>query len=31
VVPSADDVPVEGDRVTLGFAKDALHLMESEG
>ena len=30
VVPSADDVPVEGDRVTLGFAKDALHLMENE-
>jgi putative spermidine/putrescine transport system ATP-binding protein len=31
VVPSADDVPLEGDRVTLGFAKDALHLMEGEG
>ena len=31
VVPSAEDVPVEGDRVTLGFAKDALHLMENEG
>jgi putative spermidine/putrescine transport system ATP-binding protein len=30
VVPSADDVPHEGDRVTLGFAKDALHLMESD-
>jgi putative spermidine/putrescine transport system ATP-binding protein len=28
VVPSADDVPQVGDRVTLGFAKDALHLME---
>ena len=31
VVPSADDNPVEGEVVTLGFAKDALHLMESEG
>jgi putative spermidine/putrescine transport system ATP-binding protein len=31
VVPSADDVPTEGERVTLGFAKDALHLMENEG
>ncbi|MHB1104403.1 MAG: ABC transporter ATP-binding protein [Devosia sp.] len=31
VVPSGDDVPAEGARVTLGFAKDALHLMESEG
>ena len=31
VVPSSDDVAAEGDRVTLGFAKDALHLMESEG
>jgi putative spermidine/putrescine transport system ATP-binding protein len=29
VVPSADDVPQAGDKVTLGFAKDALHLMES--
>jgi putative spermidine/putrescine transport system ATP-binding protein len=28
VVPSADDVPQVGERVTLGFAKDALHLME---
>ncbi len=27
VVPSTDDVPAEGERVTLGFAKDALHLM----
>jgi putative spermidine/putrescine transport system ATP-binding protein len=27
-VPSNDDVPAEGERVTLGFAKDALHLME---
>ncbi len=31
VVPSSDDVPGEGARVTLGFAKDALHLMENEG
>ncbi|HQZ11597.1 MAG TPA: ABC transporter ATP-binding protein [Devosia sp.] len=31
VVPSADDVPLAGDRVTLGFAKDAMHLMESAG
>ena len=31
VVPSGDDVPAEGARVTLGFAKDALHLMEDEG
>jgi putative spermidine/putrescine transport system ATP-binding protein len=31
IVPSADDVPAEGERVTLGFAKDALHLMENEG
>ncbi len=29
VVPSADDVPPEGERVTLGFAKDALHVMEA--
>ncbi len=29
VVASTDDVPVEGETVTLGFAKDALHLMES--
>jgi putative spermidine/putrescine transport system ATP-binding protein len=29
VVPSADDVPGEGDRVTLGFAKDAMHMMET--
>jgi putative spermidine/putrescine transport system ATP-binding protein len=25
---SGDDVPVEGEQVTVGFAKDALHLME---
>jgi len=31
VVPSGDDVPTEGMRVSLGFAKDALHLMENEG
>jgi putative spermidine/putrescine transport system ATP-binding protein len=29
-VPSSDSVPAEGARVTLGFAKDALHLMESD-
>ena len=29
VLPSTGDVPAEGDRVTVGFAKDALHLMES--
>lgn len=31
VVPSADDVPQVSDRVTLGFTKDAIHLMEGEG
>ena len=31
VVPSASDVPNAGDRVTLGFAKDAIHMMENEG
>ena len=30
VVPSAGDVPGEGEAVTLGFAGDALHLMEAE-
>jgi putative spermidine/putrescine transport system ATP-binding protein len=30
VVPSADDVPAPGETVALGFAKDALHLMENE-
>jgi putative spermidine/putrescine transport system ATP-binding protein len=30
VVPSADDVPLAGDRVALGFAKDAIHLMEDQ-
>jgi len=30
VVPSGDDVPVEGDRVTIGFNKEALHLMEED-
>ena len=29
VLPSTGDVPAEGDRVTVGFSKDALHLMES--
>jgi putative spermidine/putrescine transport system ATP-binding protein len=28
-VPTTDAVPAEGEKVTLGFAKDALHLMES--
>ena len=31
VVPAGDDIPAEGARVTLGFARDALHLMENEG
>jgi len=31
VVPSADDLPGEGERVTLGFAREALHLMEDAG
>ena len=31
VVPSTADVPTEGERVTVGFAKDALHLMEDVG
>ena len=31
VVPASDDVPAEGEQVTLGFAKDALHLMEDAG
>ena len=29
VVPSTGDLPVEGDRVTVAFARDALHPMES--
>jgi putative spermidine/putrescine transport system ATP-binding protein len=29
-VPSNETVPAEGARVTLGFAKDAIHLMEPE-
>ena len=29
-VPSAETVPAEGEKVTLGFAKDALHPMEAE-
>ena len=29
-VPSTESVPAEGARVTLGFAKDAIHLMEPE-
>ncbi|MBL8597064.1 MAG: ABC transporter ATP-binding protein [Devosia sp.] len=28
-VPSNDAVPAEGEKVALGFAKDALHLMEA--
>ena len=27
-VPTTEAVPTEGERVTLGFAKDAIHLME---
>lgn len=30
VVPSTETVPAEGEKVTLGFAKDAIHLMEAE-
>ncbi len=30
VVPATGDVPAEGDSVTIGFAKDALNLLESE-
>jgi putative spermidine/putrescine transport system ATP-binding protein len=30
-VPSSEAVPEEGARVTLGFAKDAIHLMEPAG
>jgi putative spermidine/putrescine transport system ATP-binding protein len=29
-VPSTEMVPGEGERVTLGFAKDAIHVMEHE-
>ncbi|MDO8360077.1 MAG: ABC transporter ATP-binding protein, partial [Devosia sp.] len=29
-VPSTEAVPGEGEKVTLGFAKDAIHLMENE-
>ncbi|RYE11106.1 MAG: ABC transporter ATP-binding protein [Hyphomicrobiales bacterium] len=28
-VPSTEQLPGEGEKVTLGFAKDALHIMES--
>ena len=28
VVPSGADVPADGDRVTIGFAREVLHLME---
>ena len=31
VVPSIEGLPAEGERVTVGFAKDALHLMEDAG
>ena len=31
VVPSADDLPREGEQVTLGFEREALHLMEDAG
>ncbi len=30
VLPAGDDVPGVGERVTVGFAKDALHLMDDE-
>jgi putative spermidine/putrescine transport system ATP-binding protein len=30
VVPSADEVPAEGQSVSIGFSKDALHLMAEE-
>jgi len=30
VMPSGDDVPTEGERVTIGFAREALHLLEDE-
>ncbi len=30
-VPSNESVPDEGERVTIGFASDALHLMETKG
>src|SRR5262249_22175253 len=30
-VPWSENVPEEGARVTLGFAKDAIHLMEPAG
>lgn len=29
-VPSTERLPGEGERVTLGFAKDAIHVMEAE-
>jgi putative spermidine/putrescine transport system ATP-binding protein len=28
LVPSTEGIPAEGEKVTLGFAKDAIHLME---
>ena len=31
VVPSGGDVPAEGDGVTIGFAREALHMMEGTG
>jgi putative spermidine/putrescine transport system ATP-binding protein len=31
VVPSGSDTPADGDRVTIGFAREALHLMEDVG
>jgi putative spermidine/putrescine transport system ATP-binding protein len=30
-VPSNETVPAEGERVTVGFARDAIHLMEADG
>ena len=31
LVPSGSEVPSEGDRVTIGFAREALHMMEDAG
>ena len=31
VVASTGDVPAEGERVTLSFGRDAVHMMEAEG
>lgn len=31
VVPSTEAIPAEGEKVALGFAKDAIHLMDKDG